>query len=167
MSIAAKTSMTDAMDAVLAPTRDPRVANALSRRRKRTNLVVKLLCVAATVAGLAFLASIIFTLLRLGLGGLSLSVLTHTTKPSGGGGGLLNPIVGSIIQTVIGAAIGKDAVDHQREHLEGLYAAARGGGEASGNFAEIKAVGFVLLLEFVDEHLAKLHIRDGARGFDN
>jgi len=68
--------------------------------------VIKGLCVAATVIGLAVLASILFTLLRLGIGGLSLTVFTHTTKPSGDNGGLLNPIVGSLIQTALGAAIG-------------------------------------------------------------
>jgi phosphate transport system permease protein len=52
------------------------------------------------------LASILFTLLRLGIGGLSLTVLTHMTMPSGYNGGLLNPIVGSLIQTALGAVIG-------------------------------------------------------------
>jgi phosphate transport system permease protein len=45
-------------------------------------------------------------LLRLGLGGLSITVFTHMTKPSGDHGGLLNAIIGSIIQTAIGAGIG-------------------------------------------------------------
>jgi len=88
------------------PSRDARVAATLSRRRRGRNAVIKGLCVAATVIGLAVLASILFTLLRLGIGGLSLTVFTHTTKPSGDNGGLLNPIVGSLIQTALGAAIG-------------------------------------------------------------
>ena len=88
------------------PARDVRIAARLSARRKRSNALVKALCVAATLIGLAFLASIIFTLLRLGLGGLSLTVFTTMTKPAGGNGGLLNPIVGSLIQTAIGTAIG-------------------------------------------------------------
>ena len=89
-----------------APARDKAVAGQLSRRRQRNNRIVQGLCVLATLAGLAFLASIIFTLLRLGLGGLSLTVFTTVTKPAGGNGGLLNPIVGSLIQTGIGTAIG-------------------------------------------------------------
>jgi phosphate transport system permease protein len=88
------------------PKRDQYVAASLSRRRQRRNLVVKGLCVAATVIGLVVLASILFTLIRLGIGGLKLTVFTHMTKPSGENGGLLNPIVGSLIQTAIGAAIG-------------------------------------------------------------
>ena len=90
----------------VAPSRDSKVAGLLSRRRKRNNRIVQVLCLAATVAGLAFLASIIFTLLRLGLGGLSLTVFTTMTKPAGDNGGLLNPIVGSLIQTAIGTVIG-------------------------------------------------------------
>jgi phosphate transport system permease protein len=88
------------------PSRDPGVAATLSRRRKLRNMVVKALCVVATLIGLALLASILFTLLRLGIGGLSLTVFTHVTKPAGENGGLLNPIVGSLIQTAMGAAIG-------------------------------------------------------------
>jgi len=88
------------------PARDPGVANRLSRNRKRSNRVATVLCIAASVVALAFLASIIFTLLRLGFGGLSLTVFTSVTKPAGGNGGLLNPIVGSLIQTAIGTAVG-------------------------------------------------------------
>jgi len=88
------------------PIRDAAVAARLSRRRRRRNTVIKVLCVSATVIGLGFLFSILFTLLRLGLGGLSLTVFTHVTKPSGEHGGLLNAIVGSLIQTALGAAIG-------------------------------------------------------------
>ena len=46
-----------------------------------TNRVVKVLCVVATVIGLALLASILFTLLWRGVGGLSLSVFTTSTLP--------------------------------------------------------------------------------------
>jgi phosphate transport system permease protein len=86
--------------------RDTDLAGKLSRRRHRTNLVVKTLCVLATVIGLLFLAAILGTLLWLGFGGLHWSVFTQSTKPPGSGGGLLNAIVGSLIQTVIGTAIG-------------------------------------------------------------
>ena len=53
-----------------------------------------------------FLASILYTLLKLGIGGLRLSVFTNVTAPPGSDGGLLNAIVGSLIQTILGAAIG-------------------------------------------------------------
>ena len=75
------------------------VAHRLSRGRRRTNNIVKMLCVAATAIGLMMLASILFTLLWRGLGGLSLTVFTMTTKPPGSNGGLLNAIVGTLIQT--------------------------------------------------------------------
>ena len=90
----------------LAPTRDLRVADRLSRHRRTVNLIVKAMCMAATAVGLLFLASILFTLLRLGLGGLRLAVFTRVTAPPGSEGGLLNAIVGSLIQTGLGAAIG-------------------------------------------------------------
>ena len=82
------------------------VARALGRRRNRINLLVKTLCVTATLIGLALLASILFTLLWRGLGGLSITVFTTTTKPPGSNGGLLNAIVGTLIQTGIGTLIG-------------------------------------------------------------
>ena len=86
--------------------KDEAVARALGRRRHRTNLLVKTLCVSATLIGLALLASILFTLLWRGLGGLSLTVFTTNTKPPGSNGGLLNAIVGTLIQTGIGTLIG-------------------------------------------------------------
>ena len=88
------------------PARDTGIAEALGRRRRRSDRLVTWLCWIATVIGLCFLASILVTLLIRGFGGLQLSVLTEVTKPPGSGGGLLNAIVGSLIQTVIGTAIG-------------------------------------------------------------
>jgi len=82
------------------------VAQALGRRRRRTNLLVKALCVLATAIGLLLLASILFTLLWNGLAGLSLNVFVSNTKPPGSNGGLLNAIVGTLIQTGIGTLIG-------------------------------------------------------------
>jgi len=88
------------------PARDAVVANALSRRRQRINLLVEALCLLATVVGLAFLALILATLLYLGFSGLSATVFTTITKPPGSHGGLLNAIIGSLIQTALGTAIG-------------------------------------------------------------
>ena len=86
--------------------RDERVALSLGRRRRVLDRAVKALCWAAAAIGLFFLASILFTLVVRGLGGLHLSVLTEVTKPPGSGGGLANAILGSLIQTAIGTAIG-------------------------------------------------------------
>jgi phosphate transport system permease protein len=88
------------------PARDLGVSRSLGRRRHLRNLIVKACCVLATVIGLALLASILFTLLWRGVGGLALSVFTTSTLPPGSHGGLLNAIIGSLIQTLLGAAIG-------------------------------------------------------------
>jgi phosphate transport system permease protein len=88
------------------PAKDPKAAKALGNRRHRTDVVIKVLCSAATVIGMVLLGSILLTLLWRGAGGLSLTVFTQTTKPPGSGGGLLNAIVGTLIQTVIGTLAG-------------------------------------------------------------
>jgi phosphate transport system permease protein len=86
--------------------RNEAVARALGRRRKFVNLLVKMLCILATIIGLVLLASILFTLLWRGLGGLSVRVFTTMTLPPGSNGGLLNAIVGTLIQTAVGTLIG-------------------------------------------------------------
>jgi phosphate transport system permease protein len=99
-------SATIAAGTVPGPAKNQQVARALGRRRHRTNMMVKVLCVLATIVGLLLLASILFTLLWRGAAGLSLAVFTQTTKPPGSNGGLLNAIVGTLIQTGIGTLIG-------------------------------------------------------------
>jgi phosphate transport system permease protein len=118
--------------------RDRAVAESMSRRRHRFNLLVKILCVAATVIGLVFLAAILATLLYLGFGGLHLSVFTQPTKPPGSGGGLLNAIVGTLIQTGIGTAIGTPI-----GMLVGTYLSEYARGTALGNV--IRFISDVLL----------------------
>lgn len=88
------------------PVRDMRAAALLSRRRRRFDRLVKVLCIAATMIGLALLASILFTLLWRGVGALGLHVFIDSTRPPGSHGGLLNAIVGSLVQTLLGTAIG-------------------------------------------------------------
>ena len=86
--------------------RNEQVALRLGRRRRMADRVVTGLCWAATAIGLLFLASILFTLVSRGLSGLSLHVFTRMTLPTGSDGGLLNAIIGTIIQTGIGTLIG-------------------------------------------------------------
>jgi len=79
--------------------------NLYARRRLR-NRIVMVLSFAATGVGLGWLALILGTLLFEGASGLSLKVFTEMTPPPGADGGLLNPIIGSLIMTVIAVAIG-------------------------------------------------------------
>jgi phosphate transport system permease protein len=88
------------------PAHNEKVARALGRRRYRVNLIIKVLCIAATVIGLLLLASSLATLIWRGADGLSIAVFTNTTRPPGSNGGLLNAIVGTLIQTGIGTLIG-------------------------------------------------------------
>jgi phosphate transport system permease protein len=64
------------------------------------------LSIAATVFGLGWLVLILAVLLWEGFSGLSLAVFTEMTPPPGADGGLLNPIVGSLILTVLAVLIG-------------------------------------------------------------
>jgi phosphate transport system permease protein len=120
------------------PAKDQQAARALGRRRHRTNMVVKIVCVIATVIGLLLLASILFTLLWRGATGLSLTVFTQTTKPPGSNGGLLNAIVGTLIQTGIGTLIGTPI-----GLMVGTYLAEYGRGSALAN--SVRFVSDVLL----------------------
>ena len=74
--------------------------------RRRNNVVAKGLAFAATAFGLGWLVLILGVLLWKGFSGLSIAVFTQMTPPPGSSGGLLNPIVGSFILTVLAVAIG-------------------------------------------------------------
>jgi phosphate transport system permease protein len=80
----------------------------MSRRALRTfyNLLALSLSALATAIGLFFLGAILWTLIKNGIGGMSLSVFTAMTPPPGSNGGLLNAIYGSIVMTLIGILIG-------------------------------------------------------------
>jgi phosphate transport system permease protein len=92
--------------AISGPSKDPRVATALGRRRRSSDMLVRGLCFGATAIALLILVSILGTLFWNGFAALSLSVFTNVTRPPGSDGGLLNPIIGSLIQTGIGTAVG-------------------------------------------------------------
>jgi phosphate transport system permease protein len=99
-------SLSLASGAVPGPRKDLDVAAALGRRRKRADAIIRFLCLAATLIGLALLASILITLTMRGFEAMSLRVFTHVTAAPGSEGGLLNAIVGSLIQALLGTAIG-------------------------------------------------------------
>ena len=74
--------------------------------RRRRNAVMMSLAVAATLLGLGWLVVILGELFWQGFAGLSLAVFTEMTPPPGSDGGLLNPIIGSLILTILAVVIG-------------------------------------------------------------
>jgi phosphate transport system permease protein len=81
-------------------------AGPLYSGRRRRNVIMMAFAWAATLFGIGWLALILGALLWEGFNGLSIAVFTEMTPPPGSDGGLLNPIVGSLIMTVMGVAIG-------------------------------------------------------------
>ncbi|HET9574285.1 MAG TPA: phosphate ABC transporter permease PstA [Methyloceanibacter sp.] len=75
------------------------------RRRWRDRLATAL-SIGAAAFGLTWLVLILLVLVVKGVGGLSLAVFTEMTPPPGGTGGLLNPIIGSLILTVLAVLFG-------------------------------------------------------------
>ena len=65
-----------------------------------------ILSIGATALGFGWLVLILGELLWQGFSGLSVAVFTQMTPPPGSAGGLLNPIVGSLMLTVVAVAIG-------------------------------------------------------------
>jgi len=74
--------------------------------RRRSNAAAMGLALAATAFGLGWLVLVLGALLWKGFSGLSPTVFTQMTPPPGASGGLLNPIIGSLILTVLAVAIG-------------------------------------------------------------
>lgn len=80
--------------------------NARYAARRRNDVIATILALAATAFGVGWLILILGVLLWKGVGGLSLAVFTQMTPPPGSSGGLLNPIVGSLMLTVLAVGIG-------------------------------------------------------------
>jgi phosphate transport system permease protein len=78
----------------------------LYARRRHRNTIVLVLSVGATAVGLGWLVMILGSLVYEGFSGLSLAVFTEMTPPPGAAGGLLNPIMGSLMLTVLAVVIG-------------------------------------------------------------
>jgi phosphate transport system permease protein len=81
-------------------------SSPLYARRRRTNVITMALAYAATGFGLIWLALILIVLFYKGFSGLSLAVFTQMTPPPGSAGGLLNPIMGSLVMTALAVIIG-------------------------------------------------------------
>ena len=82
------------------------INSSLYAARRRNNSIAKVLALAATLFGLGWLVLILGVLLWNGFGGLSVAVFTEMTPPPGQAGGLLNPIIGSLVLTVLAVVIG-------------------------------------------------------------
>src|ERR1700751_4034200 len=81
--------------------------NPIYSRRRRRDIIIRGLCIAAAAFGVTWLALILITLFYNGVAGLNLQVFTENTPPPGSTeGGLLNAIVGSLIMPVLGVGIG-------------------------------------------------------------
>jgi len=81
-------------------------ASSLYAGRRRRNIIAMSLSLAATAFGLGWLVMILGVLLWEGFSGLSLQVFTQDTPPPGSAGGLLNPIIGSLMLTGLAVIIG-------------------------------------------------------------
>jgi phosphate transport system permease protein len=74
--------------------------------RQRRNVMTMGMAYAATAFGLSWLVLILGVLLWKGFSGLTVAVFTQMTPPPGSAGGLLNPIMGSLVMTVLAVVIG-------------------------------------------------------------
>jgi phosphate transport system permease protein len=82
------------------------MSTPLYAARRRRNATALVLSVVAAIICLGWLMLILFELLWRGFGGLSLQVFTEMTPPPGSDGGLLNPIMGSLIMTALAVLVG-------------------------------------------------------------
>lgn len=76
------------------------------KSRARVNKILMSLSTAAAVLALGVLAIILGALFWKGATALSFAVITQMTPPPGSAGGLLNPIIGSLIMSFIGVVLG-------------------------------------------------------------
>jgi phosphate transport system permease protein len=82
-------------------------ALSLHKSRKRMNAIALTLSLLAMAFGLFWLAWILFETIRLGIGGLALTVFTEMTPPpQAESGGLANAIFGSLLMVSLATALG-------------------------------------------------------------
>src|SRR4029450_4895349 len=75
-------------------------------RRRAKDYTIKAISTGFALISLFMLAWILFTLIQRGLPALGSNVFTRVMLPPGEGGGLLNAIVGSLIQIIVALIIG-------------------------------------------------------------
>jgi phosphate transport system permease protein len=75
-------------------------------RRRFANALVMSLSVVATAFGLLWLVLVLWTLVTNGISAITPALFARMTPPPGSSGGLLNPIFGSVMMTLIAALIG-------------------------------------------------------------
>lgn len=81
--------------------------NPIYASRRRKDYLVRALCWGSAFIGLTWLALILFSLLWNGLPGITAAIFTEMTPPPGSNtGGLANAIVGSLMMTGLGVALG-------------------------------------------------------------
>jgi phosphate transport system permease protein len=75
-------------------------------RRRVTHYLVVALSIAATAFGLLWLVLVLSSLLINGIAAITPSLFTKMTPPPGSSGGLLNPILGSLVMTAVATLVG-------------------------------------------------------------
>lgn len=75
-------------------------------KRKLTNQIALSLSMTAMAFGLFWLGWILFTVIKAGVGALSLTLFTEMTPPPGVAGGLANAIAGSVLMVGLATLIG-------------------------------------------------------------
>lgn len=91
---------------LLAAAAQNQARQAMYARRKRTNRIALTLSLAAMAFGVFWLVWILWETVRLGVGGLSLALLTEMTPPPNEDGGLANAIFGSLVMVLMATFVG-------------------------------------------------------------
>lgn len=79
----------------------------MHNKRKRMNAIALTLSLAAMGFGMFWLAWILFETIRLGIGGIALTLFTEMTPPpQAESGGLANAIAGSLVMVLLATAVG-------------------------------------------------------------
>ena len=100
------TSTSPTSQSLLQAAAQARARQAMYARRKRTNRIALALSLAAMAFGVFWLVWILWETVRLGVGGLSLALLTEMTPPPNEDGGIANAIFGSLVMVLLATFVG-------------------------------------------------------------